>query len=72
MPHAAVPRDGMPTVKVGSSKITTGATVGLLKVSLRCTLGLVSVSVMRPPPLVSDAVPEVVGIAIVGRPGFEA
>ena len=72
MPQAAVPRAGIPTVSVGSSRIATGATVGLLNVSLRCTFGLVSVSVMRPPPLVSDAVPDVVGIAIVGNPGFDA
>ena len=72
IPQAAVPRAGMPRVSVGSSSTTAGATDGLLKVNLRCTFGLVSVSVMRPPPLVSDAVPEVVGNAIVGNPGFDA
>ena len=32
----------------------------------------VIVSVINPPPFVSEAVPEVVGIAIVGKPGFDA
>ena len=65
MPHTAVAPGGSPTVRSGSSTTARGRTSGWLKVSLRWS----SVRVIRPPPLVSEAVPEVVGTATVGTQG---
>ena len=62
IPQAAVAVTGKPRVSAGSSRVAIGLTPSLLKVSFRCD----SESVIKPPPFVSDAVPEVVGMATVG------